>query len=79
MNTKRINIFTYLLLLALVASVSAACMTKIKAETPAQKSVTASSNTADSSEQPPAYQAPKRVSRDIIKTDEKPAAKKQTK
>ncbi len=72
MNTKRISIFFYLLLLvAVVASGSTACsLSKIKAQSPNRQSETAAgNNTANSSEL--SYKPPKRVSRDIIKKDEK--------
>ena len=75
MNTKRINIFTYLLLLIAVACGSACSLTKIKAQSPNQKSITVNANnTGDSSET--TYKPPKRISKDIIKTEEKPTKTK---
>jgi hypothetical protein len=76
MNTKRINIYACLLLLAIIASSSACSLTNISAKSPNQKTETAQTeNKADSSNDE--YKPPKRVSRDIIKKDEetKPAEK----
>ena len=63
-------------MVALVSG-SACSLSKIKAQSPNQQTQTASAaNAAGSSE--PSYKPPKRVSRDIIKKDEK-LVKKQTK
>jgi hypothetical protein len=72
MKTKQINIFTCLLLLAIVAFSSACSMTKINAQSREQKPEIVRNDTASDSSKP-GYEPPKRVSKDIIKKDEKPA------
>lgn len=71
MNTKRINIYACLLLLAVIVSSSACSLSSISAKSPDRKIETArTENNSDSSKNE--YKPPKRVSRDIIKKDEKP-------
>lgn len=78
MNTKRINIFTYLLLLVVISSGSACSLSKINAQSSNNNSNNLRSGDIIRSEDitvspTPAYQPPKRISKDIIKTNEKPA------
>lgn len=72
MNVRRFDVLIYLLLLvALIAGGSTACSTtKINAQNPdnnrteAMRTERADSSTSD-------YKPPKRISKDVIKTDEK--------
>lgn len=72
MNTKRIDFLTYFLLFIIAASASACSFGDTNAQSAAQKPDAPSvERTAEPST--PAYQSPKRVSRDIIKKEEQPA------
>ncbi len=75
MNKKRINLYSLVLLIAVAVSGSACSLSSISAKSPNRKPETARAETnTDSSKNE--YKPPKRVSRDIIKKEEKPAKPK---
>lgn len=69
MNTKKITILTMLLLVVVTVGSSACSLTKTNAQSPNNRTETTRSEVADSTM--PAYKPPKRISKDIIKTEEK--------
>jgi hypothetical protein len=71
MNTKRFNIYAYLLLLAIIISSSACSLSSISAKSPNHSAETArTENNTDSAKNE--YKPPRRISRDVIKKNEKP-------
>lgn len=67
MNTKQFTILTMLLILIVTIGGSACSMTKINAQNPNNRE-TAHREISES--KTPAYNPPKRISKDIIKTEE---------